>query len=480
MPQSAHAAAASLHASAHGTAKESTDVPVRAPDALPRLLAVGPDTSLLDTLRRYAESAGESVHTVPDAPSALHALTRGGWGVVLVTLTTDPDDQLTWWVDVLRRVVRRPRLVVIVPSPSIGFTLRAWHMGVFDVLPIPVGRDRFLTLLARVIDSACETEIPLPELEGSMIGGTRMISGSHTMLPVFRMMAQVAPSTATVLIQGESGTGKELVAQAIHAQGPRAQKPFVAINCAAIPEALLESELFGHEKGAFTGAIARKIGRFDRASGGTLFLDEIGDMSLVLQSKILRAVQEMEIERVGGTEAIPVNVRLIAATHRNLISLIAQGRFREDLYYRLAVVTIELPRLASRQGDILLLTSSFLREFGARYGKPITAISEQALALLEGHEWTGNIRELRNVLERAVLVADGTVLRSEHLPESWRTRAPDVDGTPGYEQYHTLSVVEATHIARTLAHVHGHIGDAARLLGVHRNTLARKIKEYGL
>lgn len=450
------------------------------PTVLPRLLAVGPDSALHDDMRRYAESIGESLQLVPDAPAALHALARGGWGVVLVTLTGDPDDQLTWWVDVLRRVARRPRLVVLVPSPSIGFTLRAWQIGVFDVLPIPVSREVFLAMLGRVVAGEDETAIPLPELAGSMIGETRMISGSQAMLPVFRMMAQVSPSTATVLIQGESGTGKELVAQAIHLQGPRAQKPFVAINCAAIPEALLESELFGHEKGSFTGAIARKIGRFERANGGTLFLDEIGDMSLVLQSKILRAVQELEIERVGGTEPIAVNVRLIAATHRDLVALIAEGRFREDLYYRLAVVTLELPRLAERSGDILLLTSSFLREFAARYGKQFSAISEEALTLLERHDWTGNIRELRNVIERAVLVADGGVLRSEHLPEAWRTKVAGPAGASGHAAYPTLSVLEASHIARTLTHTHGHIGDAAKILGVHRNTLARKIKEYGL
>jgi DNA-binding NtrC family response regulator len=417
---------------------------------------------------------------VPDAPAALRALTRGGWSVVIVVLDQEPDDQLGWWVDVLRRVPKRPRLVVLVPSPSIGFVLRAWQMGVFDVLPVPLSRDRFSEMLQRVRAAEEENPIPLPDLHAATVGPTQMVSGSASMLPVFRTMSQVSPSTATVLIQGESGTGKELVARAIHLQGPRAAKPFVAINCAAIPENLLESELFGHEKGAFTGAVARKIGRFERATGGTLFLDEIGDMSMVLQSKILRAVQEREIERVGGTEPIGVDVRLIAATHRDLKSLIAEGRFREDLYYRLAVVTIVLPRLSERDNDLLLLSASFLQEFGQRYGKQFTGITEQALALLKQHEWAGNIRELRNVIERAVLVAEGGVLRSEHLPEAWRTRTELKPEASGPEALVTLSEMEARHIARTLDYTHGHVGECARLLGVHRNTLARKIKEYGL
>ncbi len=445
----------------------------------PRVLGVGPSTTLFQDLARYAQSEGETLERVADAPAALRALARGGWSVVIVVLDEEPDDQLSWWVEVLRKVPHRPRLVVLVPAPSIGFVLRAWQLGVFDVLPVPLGRERFAELLHRVIAAEDETPIPLPNVESSTVGPTRMVSGSPAMLPVFQTMAQVSPSTATVLIQGDSGSGKELVARAIHLQGPRAAKPFIAINCAAIPETLLESELFGHEKGAFTGAIARKIGRFERASGGTLFLDEIGDMSLVLQSKILRAVQEREIERVGGTEPIAVDVRLIAATHRDLRALIADGRFREDLFYRLAVVTLQLPRLADRGDDLLLLAASFLHEFGARYGKVFHGITEQALALLKAHEWAGNVRELRNVLERAVLVADGGVLRSEHLPEAWRTR-PALEPEGGPTPLMTLSAMEARLIARTLDHTHGHVGEAATLLGVHRNTLARKIKEYGL
>jgi two-component system response regulator HydG len=269
------------------------------------------------------------------------------------------------------------------------------------------------------------------------------------------------------------------VARAIHLNGPRALAAFVAVNCAAIPENLLESELFGHDKGAFTGAVARKIGRFERASGGTLFLDEIGDMSLSLQSKILRAVQEREIERVGGTEPIPVDVRLMAATNRDLKAMMSEGHFREDLYYRLAVVSIRLPRLAERADDLLLLTAAFLQEFGERYGKTFAAISDRALDLLRQHEWAGNVRELRNVIERAALVADSEVLRAEHLPEEWRTGSEPAAAEES-RPLGTLQDMEIRHISRALQLTRGQISEAARILGVHRNTLARKIKEYGL
>jgi transcriptional regulator with PAS, ATPase and Fis domain len=284
---------------------------------------------------------------------------------------------------------------------------------------------------------------------------------------------------ATVLVVGDSGTGKEMVARVIHLHGPRAAGPFVAVNCAAIPENLLESELFGHEKGAFTGAVARKVGRLERANRGTLFLDEIGDMSLALQSKILRALQEREIERVGGTESIPIDVRVIAATNRDLTTLIGEGRFREDLFYRLAVVTIKLPRLAERGDDLLLLTACFLEMFGERYGKAFTGISDRALDLLRQHEWAGNVRELRSVIERAVLAADGGLLRAEHLPEDWRT-SPELAAEAHPRPLLTLREIEARHIARILAHTGGQISEAAKILGVHRNTLSRKIKEYGL
>jgi two-component system response regulator HydG len=455
----------------------ASDAPDHAPPL--RVLAVGDNTREFRELARFTEAEGGVLLTTPDSSRALRILTQERWTLLLVQLDDDTGDRLAWWAEVLRRMSGRPRLVALVPTPSIGLALRATALGVLEVLSTTVDRERYCELLRRVRDAERETTLPLPTARAQSVGGGRLVAESPAMLPVFRAIAQVAPGTASVLILGESGTGKELIAQAIHADSPRTTGPFVAVNCAAIPENLLESELFGHEKGAFTGAVGRKIGRFERATTGTLFLDEIGDMSLALQGKILRAVQEREVERVGGSDPIPVDVRLIAATNGDLPRLIADGRFREDLYYRLAVVTISLPRLAERGDDLLALTAHFLDVFGRQYHKSFTGITDQAVDLLRGHEWAGNVRELRNVVERSVLVADGPVLRAEHLPEEWRTgggRTAHAEPSP----LATMRDVEARHIARVLAHTEGQIGEAARILGVHRNTLARKIRDYGL
>src|SRR5947209_13819706 len=301
-----------------------------------------------------------------------------------------------------------------------GLVLRAEKLGVLDLLSLPLRRDDLLQALRRVRAAAAEVPVALPAVEHHAVGPYALVGQSPAMLEVYKLMARVAASEATVLVQGESGTGKEVVARAIHQNGAEAAGPFVAVNCAAIPENLLESELFGHEKGSFTGAITRKIGRFEQAGSGTLFLDEVAARGLALQAKILRAVQEREIERVGGAETIPVDVRLIAATNRDLREASTQGRYREDLYYRLAVVTIRLPHLAERGDDLVLLTAYYVRLFAQRYGKRIHAISDRALELLRAHAWVGNVRELRNVIERAVIVATDETLRAEHLPDELR------------------------------------------------------------
>jgi transcriptional regulator with PAS, ATPase and Fis domain len=296
------------------------------------------------------------------------------------------------------------------------------------------------------------------------------------------MVGRVAASPATVLILGESGTGKELVAKAIHRNSGRAAGPFVAINCAAIPENLLESELFGHEKGAFTGAIGRRIGRFERASGGTLFLDEIGDMSLALQSKILRALQEREIERVGGSSAVPIDVRIVAATNRDLQAAVAEGRFREDLFYRLAVVSLTLPPLRERGADLDLLASHFVAHYAREHARPVRAVAEEVFAALRSHPWPGNVRQLRNAMERAVVMSDGEVLLPQHLPpdilhpSSPRTPTQDHGEMPLV----TLEEMEKRMIVRALRETSDNLTMAAERLGIHRNTLRRKVAEYGI
>jgi len=462
----------------HPPGESPAGTPNRVEPAALRVLAVGLDATPMRQAREWVAETGATIEWTPDAPRAARQLSAE-WDVLLVALGDRPVEELEWWSEVLRGAVRRPRLIAMAENPSMGLVLSAEKFGVSDILSSPLRRDEFLRGLRRLRIAATERPVPLPPVEATPVGQLPMVGQSPAMLEVFKLIARVGPSTATVLIQGESGTGKEIVARTIHQHGPMSNGPFVAVNCAAIPENLLESELFGHEKGAFTGAVARKVGRFEQATGGTLFLDEIADMSLTLQAKILRAVQEREIERVGGGDPIGVNVRLIAATNHDLSAAIAGGRFREDLYYRLAVVTVRLPRLAARGDDLLLLLAHFAHEFGTRYAKRITAITDRALEVLRGHQWVGNVREVRNVIERAVIVADGETIHADHLPEELRgEEATRPEGPTG--ALLTLAEVEARHISRVLSQTAGQIGAAAEVLGIHRNTLTRKIREYGL
>ncbi|MDP9349066.1 MAG: sigma-54 dependent transcriptional regulator, partial [Gemmatimonadota bacterium] len=371
-------------------------------------------------------------------------------------------------------------VVLTTQRPSMQIMVEASRLGVAGVFAAPFNANA----VAGALREACappEEVVPIEPVSDR--DDEAAIGASPAMLDVFRMVGRVAASSATVLILGESGTGKELVARAIHRNSDRASGPFVAINCAAIPENLLESELFGHEKGAFTGAIARKIGRFERANRGTLLLDEIGDMSLALQSKILRALQEREIERVGGEGRIPVDVRVVAATNKDLRAAIGTGTFREDLYFRLAVVTLHLPRLMERGSDLDLLVRHFVGRYAAHYRRDIQGIARSVLELLHRHDWPGNIRELKNVIERSVLMAHGPVLRPEHLPlEQLRRVQPDGSTAPlsGYDPTLSLAEVERLHIREVLRTVGGHMGRASEVLGLHRNTLTRKVREYGL
>jgi DNA-binding NtrC family response regulator len=457
-------------------------VPSKEELAFLRILVVagegGSAGGLLQNLRQWADDGRLEVDTAPDLPRAVRQLAGQRWDVVLAVLGEHPDDDLSWWVDTLR-ATGSPRLIAVAPAPSMGLVLRAEKAGVLDVLSLPLRREELVRALERLRSVGSETAVPLPLVEPHAVGPYALVGQSPAMLEVYKLLARVAGSPATVLVQGESGTGKEVVARAIHMNGPHAAGAFVAVNCAAIPENLLESELFGHEKGSFTGAVTRKIGRFEQAGSGTLFLDEIADMSLALQAKILRAVQEREIERVGGSETIPIDVRLIAATNRDLKEAIKQGRFREDLYYRLAVVTIRLPTLVERGDDLVLLTAYYVRLFAERYGKRIHAISDRVVELLRAHAWVGNVRELRNVIERAVIVATDETLRAHHLPDELRGEETTLADRPQGGLL-TLAEAEARHIARVLAHTNGQIGAAAEILGIHRNTLTRKMKEYGL
>src|SRR5277367_1131266 len=320
-------------------------------------------------------------------------------------------------------------------------------------------------------------------LESSELYGTgspRIIGNSASLRRVLDMVRIVAPTDATVLINGETGTGKELIAEAIHKNSNRSNGPFVKVNCAAIPAGLLESELFGHERGAFTGAVARSIGRFERANRGTLFLDEIGDLPLELQPKILRVLQERQFERLGGAATIHTDVRVICATHRNLVEMVDQRGFRADLFYRLSVFPIELPPLRERRGDIRLLVHHFAMEYAARMNKPITAVSEEFMEALVRHSWPGNVRELQNFVERSVILSTGTVLHGSMHELSDRTQEGSRSKSSGPA---TLEEAERSHILRTLQHTQGVVGGpngAAARLGLPRTTLIAMMKRLGI
>ena len=309
-------------------------------------------------------------------------------------------------------------------------------------------------------------------IEGELRGGSRIMAELRS------RVARVAQSDATVLITGESGTGKELVARAIHGNSLRAAKPFVAINCAALAESLLESELFGHEKGAFTGALMQKRGKLEAAEGGTVFLDEVGEMPVQLQAKLLRVLQQREVERVGGTRAIPLDFRLVAATNRNLEEAMGQGRFRQDLYYRLNVIALHTPPLRERPEDIIPLAKHFVARYAAKCGRQIAGISPQAAALLRGFDWPGNVRELQNAIERAVVLGSANMILPEDLPEALR-EPQGVDGSGGMLQ-DAVNAAKRSVVQRAYDQAEYDHGEAARLLGVHPNYLYRLVKNMGL
>ena len=314
-------------------------------------------------------------------------------------------------------------------------------------------------------------------MEGGRVGIEAIVAEAPEMRAALRLATQVAATDATVLILGESGTGKELIARAIHEGSARRGGPFVKVDCTALPEGLLESELFGHEKGAFTDAAAEKPGRFELAHGGTLFLDEVGELPQSLQAKLLRVLQERAFERVGGTRTISVDVRILAATNRDLAKALKGGQFREDLYYRLNVVPILVPPLRRRPEDILPLAAHFLQRFGARYGKVVPGLSPEAAALLRRYSWPGNVRELEHAIERAVILWERGVIRPEELAVDLMAVASD--GLPDQELM-TLEELEREYIRRVLRRVRGHKSRAARILGINRKTLLEKRKRYGL
>ena len=376
-------------------------------------------------------------------------------------------------------------VIIMTAYSSVETAVEALKKGAYDYLTKPLDFDELRMVMERAMDHSHlkEENRILKEALGNQFDTRNIIGGSEAMVRLLEIVAQVAPSEATVLITGESGAGKELIAGAVHFNSPRKDGPFVKMNCAAITESLLESELFGHEKGAFTGAHRRKEGKFRQADEGSLFLDEVSEMSLSMQVKLLRVLQEREFARVGGEDIIKVDVRVIAATNKDLMQEIEAGRFREDLYYRLNVVTLDVPPLRKRNEDIPLLASHFLTTFAEKNHKRIRGFSPQAMDQLLRYAWPGNVRELMNTVERAVVLSRYEYIDEEDLPSHIRdgfsdNMADSAQAAP--EAGHSLEEVEKGTILKTLELTGGNKSEAARRLGITRKTLHKKLKKYGV
>ncbi len=370
-------------------------------------------------------------------------------------------------------------VLIMTAYSNVETAVEAIKAGAYDYLTKPLDFDDLRLTLDRALDHAAlrdENKVLRQTLSTAFDSGG-IIGQSPAMHRVLEMLATIAPSEATVMVTGESGTGKELIARAVHANSPRLKGPYVAVNCAALTETLLESELFGHEKGAFTGADRRREGRFLAADKGTIFLDEIGEMPLSMQVKLLRVIQEREIQRVGGDQTLKVDVRIVTATNRDLLAEVDAGRFRQDLYYRLNVVALSLPPLRERQEDIPLLAAHFLRKFAEKNGKPIKGFTPEAMDRLLKHAWPGNVRELENAVERAVVLARGEYVSERELPPALSVGSDEP--RPGGFANLTLDELERLAILDALDAAGGNKSEAARRLGITRKTMHAKLAKYG-
>ncbi|MDR1626949.1 MAG: sigma-54 dependent transcriptional regulator [Spirochaetia bacterium] len=443
------------------------------------ILIVDDEKNIREGLAQALEMDGYAIYLAADGREALRVFGEAEIDLVI----TDLKMPNLSGEEFLRRIVAdEPTVPVIILTGhgTIETAVNAMRDGAYDFLTKPVNLDHLSLLVKRALANrsmALQYRAMQSELEKKR-GFANIIGTSPQLRRVFDLVEQVASSRAAVLITGESGTGKELIADAIHNLSNRRDKPFVKVHCAALAESLLESELFGHEKGAFTGALARKRGRFELAQMGTIFLDEIGEINPAVQVKILRVLQEKKFERVGGEETLEVDVRVIAATNKDLKKEIAQNRFREDLFYRLNVINIHLPPLRERKEDIPLLAAAFLKEFAAENGKHIEGIEPKAVSALYAYSWPGNIRELRNCLESAVVLCKTQTIGPEDLPPSVGN-SPEgnfIRITPGTR----MADAEKAVILGTLGHLRGNKSRAAEVLGIGRKTLHRKLKDYGL
>jgi two-component system nitrogen regulation response regulator GlnG len=467
-----------------------------------RLLLVDDDpVMILDQLTHALKPHGLQIDVAQTASEGLRQVEAGPPDVILLDVHL-PDLSGLEAYQRIRRIDGRIPVIFITWAATADTAIEAMKEGAYDYLfkPIDLAQLRTVVVQALELGQLMRRPAVVAETLPAEDGGDAIIGRCPAMGEVYKAIGRVAKQNVIVLITGESGTGKELVARAIYQHSTRDKAPFLAINCAAIPEQLLESELFGHEKGSFTGADRRRVGKFEQCNGGTLFLDEIGDMPLATQAKILRVLQDQTFERVGGNETVRTDVRLIAATHRDLKAWSAEGKFRPDLYYRLSVFTIALPPLRERGEDLPMLVQHYLRRFNRELGREVREITPEALELLRRYPWPGNIRELQGVLKQAILQATGTVLIPAFLPESLVAPEPVATQAAGAEtnfsfegfilrrlEEGTTTLSAETHqqldrllIRLALRHTGGNQVHAARVLGISRQTLRSKIREFGL
>jgi DNA-binding NtrC family response regulator len=447
------------------------------------VLIVDDDAALREGLAETLIDLGHRPEQAPDGAAGLARIARGGIDAVLLDLRMPGMDGM----EVLRRLRERgqaPPVAVLTAVPTAANTIEAMRLGAVDHIAKPIGRADLAALMARMLPEVAQ-RAAAPDVGDA----DDLVGSSAAMRAVQKSIGMLADTDATVLITGETGTGKEVVARAIHRHGKRAKKPFIALNCAAIPGELLESQLFGHARGAFTGAVADRAGSFREADGGTLFLDEIGDMDLTLQAKLLRVLQDRVVTPVGG-KPVPVDVRILAATHRDLERVVREGKFREDLFWRLGVVPVALPPLRERLSDILPLAEHFLAL--AAGGAPPRALSAEAAAKLTAHPWPGNVRELRNTMERAAVLARRPVIGADDIEFMQTAGAGTGTGAgaaeaaavaadaPSGDLPSAVARLEADMIRRALAATQGNRAEAARRLGIHRQLLYEKMRRYGI
>jgi len=447
-----------------------------------RVLVVDDEAGILDSLRRILEREGLDVSVTDSGEEVLAAIRREPVDLVLADIMMPKMSG----IELLRAIKAISPAIEVVMMTAFGTVENAvecMREGAYDFISKPLKRAIVVRSTLRALERRAlvrENQVLRATLDAGP-GASEIIGQSAALRETLEIVSQAAPSKATILLTGESGTGKELVGRHIHRLSERRTGPFVTVNCAALPEGLLESELFGHEKGAFTGATARRQGRFERAHNGTLLLDEIGETSPAVQVRLLRVLQEGEFERVGGQEVVPVDVRVIAATHRNLQEDVATGRFREDLFYRLHVIKVELPALRDRHGDVALLAQHFLHRFAEKNAKRVAGFSEAALKALDAHDWPGNVRELENTIERAVVLCRSEVIGIEDLPQALADNVgakgrAEVDGI--FVPFGTpLAEIEKRVIHETLERTGGDKKIAARLLGIAARTIYRKLDE---